>query len=32
MVRDFHVGNRDSASFYAGIFISAFGEDLHEKV
>ena len=24
MVRDFHVGSRDSASFYAGIFISAF--------
>ena len=24
MVRDFHVGDRDSASFYAGFFISAF--------
>ena len=24
MVKDFHVGDKDSASFYAGFFISAF--------
>ena len=24
MIRDFHVGDEHSASFYAGIFISAF--------
>ena len=24
MVREFHVGTKDEASFYAGIFISAF--------
>jgi len=24
MVKDFHVGDKNSSSFYAGIFISAF--------